>query len=157
MSFSPTMFLPSLNANVLRHSPPPSSPPIPGTPPSPFMHGDESGLCGLTNNQWHLVLIFSIPREWAINPFPPILSILKRKRCACSAVLVTLLIALVISWLKGSEISFLWLRVQDRVKLTRMGAFPTFPFRTSHDTDELSLSLFLPPPRQSIPNNFRVA
>jgi len=58
--------------------------------------------------------------------------------CTCSAaVLIALGIAVVISWLNGSEFSFLWLRVQDRAKLTRMGAFPTSLFRTSHDTDHV--------------------
>ncbi|KAF8470903.1 hypothetical protein DFH94DRAFT_769957 [Russula ochroleuca] len=33
---------------------------------------------------------------------------------------IALLIALVISWLNDSEISFLWLRVQERAKMTRM-------------------------------------
>ena len=59
---------------------------------------------------------------------------------ACSAVLVALLIALIISWLNDSEISLLWLQAQDRVKLTRMGAYPPFLF-CAHDTDELSLSV----------------
>jgi hypothetical protein len=43
------------------------------------MPGGEPGLCGLTNNQWHMVLIFSIPREWPIHLCPSIPSILIRK------------------------------------------------------------------------------
>ena len=153
-SFSRIMFLPELYANVPRHLPPhppppssggPSPPPFLGSPPSSPMSGEEPGLCGLTHSQWHMVLTFGILREWAIHPFPPILSILTRKDLvsyACSAVLVALLIALIISWLNGSEISLLWLQAQDRVKLTRMGAFPPFLF-CAHDTDELSLSVTL--------------
>jgi hypothetical protein len=80
-SLSPSriMFLPPLYANVPRHLPPPPPPPppfpgappppFPGAPPPPHMSGEEPGLCGLNNHQWHMVLIFSIPREWAIYPF----------------------------------------------------------------------------------------
>jgi hypothetical protein len=90
LSPSRIMFLPPLYANVPRHLPPPPPhpppfpgapppPPFPGAPPPPPMSGEEPGLCGLTNHQWHMVLIFSIPRQWAIYPFPPISSILTRK------------------------------------------------------------------------------
>ncbi|KAI0272887.1 hypothetical protein BGY98DRAFT_936581 [Russula aff. rugulosa BPL654] len=97
LSFSRIMILPPLYADVPSHLPPPHPPPFPGdSSPSPIP-GGEPGLCGLTNDQWHMVLIFSIP------------------------LLLALGIAFVISWFNGSEISFLWLRVQDCVKSTRMG------------------------------------
>jgi hypothetical protein len=145
-SFSRIMFLPPLYANVPRHLPPPPPPPFPGAPPPssgppppppsfpgapppPPVSGEAPGLCGLTNNQWHLVLILCIPREWAIHPFRRSFPYsLERDLIsyAYSAVLFALLIAIVISWFNGSEISLLWLRVQDRAKLTRMGTFPHF-------------------------------
>ena len=155
LSFSRIMLLPPLFANLARHLPPPPpppfsdgppAPPFPGAPSRPPLSGEETGLCGLTNHQWHMVLTFGILREWAIRPFRQSFPYsLERDLVsdACSAVLVALLIAFVISWLSGSEISFLWLRMQDRAKLTRMGAFPTFLFRASYDTDEQSLSVTL--------------
>jgi hypothetical protein len=79
-SFPRIMFLPQLYANVPRHLlPPHPPPPFSGAPPPPAMSGEEPGLCGLTNNQWHIVLTLGILREWAIHPLPPILSILTRK------------------------------------------------------------------------------
>ncbi len=88
LSFSRIMLLPPLFANLARHLPPPPpppfsdgppAPPFPGAPSRPPLSGEETGLCGLTNHQWHMVLTFGILREWAIHPFPPILSILIRK------------------------------------------------------------------------------
>ena len=109
---------PSSSANVPRH--------LPSPPPSP-LPGDEQGLCGLTGDQWHMVMKFSIPREWAIHYIPPILSILMRYSVsrACSTVLLPVAIALLISLYKEAEISFLWLGVQDRFNTIRMGAYST--------------------------------
>lgn len=77
--FSRIMILPPLYADVPSHLPPPHPPPFPGdSSPSPIP-GGEPGLCGLTNDQWHMVLIFSIPREWAIHPCLSTPSILIRK------------------------------------------------------------------------------
>ena len=135
------MILTPIYANVPGHLPPPHSSPFPGDHSPPPMSGGEPGLCGLTNNQWHMVLIFSIPRGQLILyslSFPYSLKS-DLVSCACSTVLIALLIALLISWFNGSEISFLWLRVQDCADLTRMGTSPAFLFRASHDADELSL------------------
>ncbi|KAH9990292.1 hypothetical protein BJV77DRAFT_1069026 [Russula vinacea] len=97
--------------DVPRTTPPPSPPPSFSPHPLP---GDTPGLCGLTGDQWHMVMVLSIPCD-----------------------IVALLIALVISWFNDSEISFLWLRMQERAKMTRMGASHVFPSHASHDPDEL--------------------
>ena len=108
--------------------PPPTSPP-PGFPPPP-LPGDKPGLCGLTGNQWHMVMIFSIPCKCAITlPHVSLPFILKNGiRFAVLAVFIILLIVLVISWLNSSEITFIWLRAQERAKTARMGTFLLFYF-----------------------------
>lgn len=120
--------------------PPPTSPP-PGFPPPP-PPGDKPGLCGLTGNQWHMVMIFSIPCKCAITlPHPSLPFILKNGTSfAVFAVLIILLIVLVISWLNSSEITFIWLRAQERAKTARMGTFP-FLFHMLYDSDELSITV----------------
>ena len=156
LPFSRIMFLPPSYTNVLSHLPPPPGPPpsgahppppFPGAPPPPLAPGDQPGLCGLTNDQWHMVLIFSIPCKWAkFTPLPVILfhmlimsgvcvCVCVCVRSFCSAVLIALLIVLVISRINDSEISLLWLGVQDRFKLTRMGTFPPSKvFYSAHRT-----------------------
>lgn len=93
LPFSRIMFLPPSYTNVLSHLPPPPGPPppgahppppFPGAPPPPLAPGDQPGLCGLTNDQWHMVLIFSIPREWAkFIPFRRSFSMLIRSGVVC--------------------------------------------------------------------------
>jgi hypothetical protein len=161
------MFLPPLYANVPRHlpSPPPPGfpgapppPPFLGAPPPPHMSGEESGLCGLTNNQWHLVLIFSIPREWAIDPFPPILSMLIRKGsrllCAlrstgrpsnCPRHLVVQWFRDLIPLATGAGLC----------QIDKDGCVP--PLFCSMHLTILTNYRYLLPSRQSIPNDFRVA
>lgn len=89
------MLLSQLTANIPRHLPP-SPPPFSGGPP-PLPLSEKPGPCGLTSHQWHMVLTFVLLLLFALS------------------------IALVISRLNDSEISLIWLEVQDRAKLTRMG------------------------------------
>ncbi|KAH9983709.1 hypothetical protein BJV74DRAFT_797305 [Russula compacta] len=85
-------------------SPPvmPSPPPLPSgspppSPPPPPLSGNAPGLCGLTRDQWHVVLI--------ILPF----------------ILLSLIVPIIVSWLRSEDIGFLWLRVQRRAETTRAG------------------------------------
>jgi hypothetical protein len=121
--------------DVPRTTPPPSPPPSFSPHPLP---GDTPGLCGLTGDQWHMVMILSIPCEWAFFSADRFHAYNKSNvRLPVLAVSFALLIALVISWFNDSEISFLWLRMQERAKMTRMGASHVFPSHASHDPDEL--------------------
>ena len=62
----------SLSADALPRAPPPPPPHPPPSqgprsslpPPPPPLPGDKAGLCGLTGDQWHMVMIFLIPCEW---------------------------------------------------------------------------------------------
>jgi len=85
-------------ADVPRATPPPPPPSFPPTGFSPpALPGDKPGLCGLTGDQWHMVMIFGIP------------------------LLIALFIVLIISWLNSYDICSMWLRAQERAKMARMG------------------------------------
>ncbi|KAH9960190.1 hypothetical protein BC827DRAFT_1155967 [Russula dissimulans] len=73
-------------------SSPPPFPPFP--PPLP---GDKPGLCGLTGDQWHVLLIFLV------------------------LILLVLPIALIVSWHKSKDPCFLWLEAQQRAEMARTG------------------------------------
>jgi hypothetical protein len=158
LSFSRIMILPPLYADVPRHLPPPLPPPFPGAPPPPPMSGERPGLCGLTNNQWHMVLTFGILREWAIHPFPPILSILIRKGCRLLCVLRSTGCPfscprhLVVKWFRDL-ISLA--TGAGSCQIEKDGYVPPL-FYSVHRTI-LTSYRYLSPSRQSIPNNFRVA
>jgi len=83
-------------------TPPPSNllnVPRAAAPPPPFptpSAGDKPGLCGLTGDQWHVVMILAI-----------LFSII-------------FAVVIVVSWLTSKEIGFLWLRVQQRAEIARM-------------------------------------
>ncbi|KAH9961445.1 hypothetical protein BGW80DRAFT_1463798 [Lactifluus volemus] len=75
--------------------PPPSSlldkpPPFPSHPPG------KPGLCGLTSDQWHIVLILLL------------------------ILLFAFLIGFVVASVQSERISQLWLRVQGQAEVTRM-------------------------------------
>jgi hypothetical protein len=161
------MLLPPLFANLAPHLPPPPPPPLSdgypappfsGGPPRPPLSGEETGLCGLTNNQWHMVLTFGILREWASHPFPPILSILIRKGSRVICVLrstgcpFNCLRYLVVKWFRdGVSLA----TGAGSCQIDKDGCVPPL-FYSVHRTI-LTTNPYLSPSRQSIPNNFRVA
>jgi len=74
----------------------------PQTPPSSLPHlatpipGEEGGFCGLTGDQWHLVLLLVV-----------------------LPLLLALLVVIIISWVKQEDIALLWSGAQERVEMTR--------------------------------------
>ncbi|KAI0299533.1 hypothetical protein BC826DRAFT_966974 [Russula brevipes] len=80
--------------------PQPSPQPAVSQPSVTPVLGNKVGLCGLTANQWHMVLIFGVP-----------------------PLLIVALVAIVVSWITSKDIFMLWLGVQQRVETARMGAY----------------------------------
>ena len=89
--------------------------------------GEEGGFCGLTGDQWHLVLLFIVlPCEFDLEGFPRIFSASAhafRPPPTLSVVLLALLVVLTISWVKQEDIALLWFGAQERAEMTRTGTF----------------------------------
>jgi hypothetical protein len=97
-------------------------PPIPGGRlPPPFL-GNKPGLCGLTSDEWHLVMKICIPGGQL--PFSADRSMLIKSVAA----LFIVIIAIIILRLNSYKIEDLWFWVQEHAKMTRMGKLPDLYF-----------------------------
>ncbi|KAI9453234.1 hypothetical protein BJY52DRAFT_1225681 [Lactarius psammicola] len=77
-----------------------------GTSP-PLHPGSESGPCGLTAYEWHVLLIFVILRQILIT------------RPGTPAVMFVFLIAVVVAWYQTKDVSEMWHRANLRAQAAR--------------------------------------
>ena len=100
--------------NLTHVYPPPGREHPPGPPP-PFP--PDSGLCGLSAQEWHGVLIFVLSREHQSTRVRPVLVTLAHS----AAVMFVFLIAVVVAWVRTEDVSKMWLQAKDHVGVTRTG------------------------------------